>query len=207
MVSEIRIYVEGGGSSNVTKSLLRRGFSTFLNDLVECARRKRIRWSIIVCGGREQAYDDFQLALRSHPEAFNVLLVDAEAPVRFMPWRHLLLNDRWPQPSGTRDEQCHLMVQTMEAWLIADRGTLAGYYGSSFVVSALPASKDVERIDKSALESILARATRASKRGSYHKIRHGAALLEQIDPAIVRAAAPSCERLFTTLAAEMGGCP
>jgi len=72
--------------------------------------RKGIRWSIIACGGREQTYDNFLLALRSHPEALIVLLVDAEAPVRTPPWQHLRDHDSWSQPHGTRDKQCHLMV-------------------------------------------------------------------------------------------------
>ena len=207
MVTEIRIYVEGGGDSNTTKSLLRRGFSTFLGELVECARRKRIRWSIIVCGGREQAYDDFQIALRSHPEAFNVLLVDAEAPVRTTPWQHLRVRDDWSQPPGTRDEQCHLMVQTMETWLIADRRTLEQFYGSQFRSGALPSNTSIESVERAALASGLDRATQGTQKGVYHKIKHGAALLERANPMIVRAAAPSCERLFATLAAEMGGCP
>jgi hypothetical protein len=207
VVTEIRIYVEGGGNSNDTKSFLRRGFNSFLKDLIECARRKRIGWKIIVCGGREQTYDNFKTALRSHPTSFNVLLVDAEAPVGAAPWQHLHARDNWMQPPGTRDEQCHLMAQTMETWLVADRRALEQFYGPQFRASALPVTANIESIDRSALARGLDLATRGTQKGTYHKIKHGAALLEAINPVVVRAAAPSCERLFTTLAAEMGGCP
>lgn len=43
MVSEIRVYVEGGGNSKDTRARLREGFSGFLRDLVDKARQKRIR--------------------------------------------------------------------------------------------------------------------------------------------------------------------
>ncbi len=207
MVTEICLYVEGGGDSKFTKDPIRRGFSGFLNDLVQCARQKGLRWSIIACGGREQTYDNFLLALRSHPDALNVLLVDAEAPVRSPPWQHLRDHDGWHQPHGTRDEQCHLMVQNMEAWLFADRGALERFYGAGFATAALPANRNVEQIDTTVLANGLMRATQRTKKGVYKKIQHGAALLEQVDPTTVRAAAPLCDRLFVTLASEMGGCP
>jgi hypothetical protein len=175
--------------------------------LVRCARNKGIGWRIIACGSRQQAFEDFQTALLSHPDAFNVLLVDSEAPVRSSPWQHLRQRDGWAQPRGTSDEQCHLMVQNMEAWLIADPAALEKFYDQGFNSNSLPANRDVEQIDKETLARALERATARTQKGAYHKIRHGPALLEHIHPAIVRAAAPSCERLFATLAARMGGCP
>ena len=167
MVTEVRLYVEGGGDSKFTKDPIRKGFSGFLNDLVQCARRKGLRWSIIACGGREQTYNNFLLALRSHPEALNVLLVDAEAPVRVPSWHHLRDHDDWPQPPGTRDEQCHLMIQNMEAWLIADRAALERFYGAGFVAAALPSNPNVEQLDRAAMATGLARATQRTKKGGY----------------------------------------
>jgi len=95
------------------------------------------------------------------------------------------------------------MVQTMEAWLIADREALARFYGQGFGVSAIPMHSNVEQIDKSTLESALKAATRHTSKGEYHKIHHGCKLLTQLDSARVRYAALHCERLFTTLVAKM----
>lgn len=196
MVSEIRLYVEGGGAGKHTRTLIRKGFGTFLQELVEQARGQRIKWSIIACGSRWSAFEDFQTALRTHPDAFNLLLVEAEAPVQTTPWRHLQQRDAWPQPPGTSDDHCHLMVQMMEAWLMADKEALRRFYGQGFSVRSLPGNQDVEQIDRSVLERALREATRHSQRGEYHKIQHGPALLEQIDAARVRAAARHCARLF-----------
>ena len=89
MVEEIRIYIEGGGDGPKVKKAFLEGFSQFLSSLRRLARNKRICWQIIACGGRESAFDDFRIALETHHGAFNILLVDAEAPVTRTPWRHL----------------------------------------------------------------------------------------------------------------------
>lgn len=78
MVSEIALYVEGGGNSRQTKDKLREGFGEFLTELRALARSKRIGWRIVACGSRNEAYDDFCTAMRQNPDAFNVLLVDSE---------------------------------------------------------------------------------------------------------------------------------
>jgi len=61
----------------------------------------------------------------------------------------------------------------------------------------------VETIDKDALARGLKQATRDTKKGEYHKIRHGPGILETIRSSKVRSRASFCERLFSTLAAEM----
>ncbi len=92
MVSEVRIYVEGGGDGAYGKAQIRGGFGQFLRDPAAQARNKRIRWSVIACGSRNDTFDDFKEALRTHPDAFNVLLVDSEGSVAvgLPPWQHLL---------------------------------------------------------------------------------------------------------------------
>jgi len=59
MVKEIRIYIEGGGDKKETKKAIRIGFSEFLKDLRQIAQKKRIRWQIIICGSRQNAFEDF----------------------------------------------------------------------------------------------------------------------------------------------------
>ena len=52
MVTEIRIYIEGGGDSRSTKDELRGGYRVFLRDLYDLASTKRIRCRVVMCGGR-----------------------------------------------------------------------------------------------------------------------------------------------------------
>ncbi|MFK0735641.1 MAG: DUF4276 family protein [Gloeotrichia echinulata GP01] len=204
MVNEIRIYIEGGGDKKDQKDFIRQGFSKFLNRLVKIARSQKIQWHIIICGTRNNALRDFKNALISHPDAFNVLLVDAEAPVKVQsPWGHLKSRDNWDVPSGLDDSHCHLMVQAMEAWFIADIETLKKFYGQGFKENAIPKNSHVEMIDKDSLEPSLKTATRNTIKGEYQKIKHASNLLELLDVAQVRNASPYCDRLFTTLEKKM----
>ncbi len=198
MVKEIRIYVEGGGSGEI-RSQVRRGFSGFLKELRRLAQEKRIRWFLVACGSRNSTYDDFMMALRSHPDAFNVLLVDAEGPVNTDPCQHLHSRDGWDM-KDVADEQCHLMVQLMESWFLADMAMLKGYYGQGFNENPIPGRANVEEIPKDEVLSALEKATsRAEKKGRYHKTHHAPDLLEKLTASQVRSKAPHCERLFQTL--------
>ena len=201
MVNEIRVYVEGGGDGAKTKARLREGFSNFLREIVKAARNKSVKWQIIVCGSRNEAFDNFTFALQDHPAAFNVLLVDSEDPVHCAPWQHLQ-GSAWIVP-GVSDEHCHLMVQMMEAWFVADIDALSGYYGQGFKQNSIPRNPNVEEIDKERLKRALDEATRHTAKGKYQKIRHASELLARIDSAQVRQAAPHCDRLFTTLIHKM----
>jgi hypothetical protein len=204
MVREIRIYIEGGGDGKNTKALIRQGFSSFLKELVQIAQSKRIKWKIIICGSRNDAFSDFKNALEAHPDAFNVLLVDSEAPVKNSPWEHLKFRDNWDSP-GVDDTHCHLMVQTMEAWFIADINTLKKFYGQGFRENLISRNQDVEKIDKDSLAQSLKEATRNTKsKGEYQKIQHASELLKHLDTNKVRKASQYCNRLFTTLGHIMG---
>ncbi|RKI61680.1 DUF4276 family protein [Corallococcus sp. AB049A] len=185
MVKEIRLYIEGGGDTRYGKERLRAGFSRFFSALIERGRSSNIRWVFVMCGPRDAA--------------FNILLVDSEGPVKMRPWAHLASRDPWTRPRNASEDSCHLMVQTVEAWLMADLVTLQQYYGRNFAVGRLPRATDVEAIPKTALEPALVSATKTTQKGEYHKIHHCSDLLGKVDPALVRARAPHCERLFTVL--------
>lgn len=202
MVSEIRIYIEGGGDGKNTKALIRQGFRSFLKDLVQIARSKQIKWELILCGSRNNAFRNFKNALEDHPDAFNVLLVDSEASIKKSPWEHLKSRDKWDLP-GVDDIHCHLMVQAMEAWFIADIDTLRKFYGQGFRENSIPKNTNVEKIDKDSLEPSLKEATRKTSKGEYQKRQHASKLLELLDVTKVREAAPKCDRLFITLAKIM----
>jgi hypothetical protein len=201
MTNEIRIYVEGGGDSKDGKAFLRQGLGTFLSGLRESARQKKIRWAIVACGPRDRAFEDFKIALDTHDGAFNILLVDSEATVQSTPWQHLRTRDGWTKPDA-EDENCHLMVQEMEAWFIADLPSLSAFYGRNFNAKSIPGG-NVESVSKQSLNDGLRDATRDTQKGEYHKIRHGCKLLEVIDAAAVRQASPHCNRLFATLESKI----
>jgi len=95
------------------------------------------------------------------------------------------------------------MVQTVEAWLIADPDALASYYGQGFQRSALSKRQNVEAIPKTELVPSLDRATQRTQKGQYHKIRHCSDLLSRLNPEKVRSRARHCELLFTTLEARI----
>jgi Domain of unknown function (DUF4276) len=204
VVEEIQIFIEGGGENENTQSILRKGFSQFFSEITKIAKDKNMRVKFILCGGRDLAYRRFKKSLETNPDSFNILLVDAEAPVKQAPWIHLKSRDNWEKPNGADDEICHLMIQTMEAWFMADKQAIASYYGKDFQESALPSNPMIEEIPKSDLEPKLKKAASKTKKGEYQKIDHGSELLSRISAQKVRDASPACERLFQTLAGQMG---
>jgi Domain of unknown function (DUF4276) len=157
---------------------------------------------IRACGSRQNAFESFEIALAQSATSddFPMLLIDSEAPATAAnPWRHLQTRDGWVRPGRATDSQCHLMVQCMEAWFLADRQALAGYFGQHFQESALPGNPNVEAVPKLDLFDGLGRATRQTSKGAYSKGKHSFPILGALDPAKVEAAAPSAKRFLDTL--------
>jgi hypothetical protein len=206
------LFVEGGGNSNDLKTECRHGFSVFL----EKAGLKGKMPRIVACGGREQAFDRFSTAIKNGESA--LLLVDSETAVAadcqqgdsgtWKPWTHLKnrQGDNWEKPDNAVDDDCHLMVQCMESWFIADRETLKAFFGKGFNENMLPSvQKSVELIDKVQVYNSLADATKnCETKKSYGKGEHSFKILAQIDPAKVTAASPWAERFVRTAKVKMG---
>lgn len=200
---ELRLYVEGGGDSKLLRTACRQGFSEFLGK----AGLQGYMPRIVACGGRKQAYDDFCTALGNGEKA--LLLVDSEDPVTVVsPWQHLLIRqgDQWPTPAGASEEHCHLMVQCMESWFLADRQTLETFFGQGFKTNALPAAANpIEFIAKQQVYQSLENATKACKtKDAYGKGEHSFKLLALIDPANVVAASDWAKRFVDALKKQMG---
>jgi hypothetical protein len=208
VVTDIAIYVEGGGDTAETLNPFRRGMSAFLKPVVDAVRERGIRWRLIPCGGRSLAYDAFVDALANEPDVFNILLVDAEEPVTIAvaPWDHLKnrKGDKWDTPAGADDKQCQMMVACMEAWFLADPAALKKHFGGNFDSGKLPPANQAETRTKSNINDALAKATTPTPAKQYRKFRDGAKLLEKLDPAVVRKHCKWCERLFQTLAEAIG---
>jgi hypothetical protein len=232
MVREIRIYIEGSGDESEDESTtenilpkrqgftskipagkettagLRPGFVHLFKELYDLAKSKGIPIWLTMCGSRRDACEDFLMSVESYPDAFNVLLIDSESPVSetHTPWEHLR-SRKEDQPwilatQGQDDDCCHLMVQTMEAWFIADIDALSKFYNGRFKEDYLHrrlGNQSVENVPKYNLNKWLTSATNKTSKGKYHKTRHAPKLLELLDVDKVRKASPSCDRLFTTI--------
>ena len=195
----IAIYMEGGGQGRDSKAALRLGMDQFLDDIKQEFRVLRRHWRLVCCGSRNEAYRAFRRACDQGGDAIVLLLVDAEGPViAGSPIQHLSARDGW-NFDGINDRMIHLMVQTMETWIVADAAVLSGYYGQNFRSNALSNRQNLEHEPKADIDRALNEATRRTGKGQYHKIRHASDLLARIDPAIVRQRCPHCSRLFDTL--------
>lgn len=185
----VKVYVEGGGDHN--KDTIKRcneGFSSYCQQLAPAHRNPRI----VACGGRKQAFDRFITAVRNaEPGEIYVLLVDAEGPVNSnFPTQHLHTRENWVFPQ-LGCHQVFLMVQAMEAWFLADREVLAAFYDGGFLANSLPGSPtNIEAVLKVDLEPKLKHASKQTRKGEYHKTRHGFDLLGKINPDKVGNASP-----------------
>lgn len=198
-MSGLAIYMEGGGDGKESHGQLRIGMVAFLAELKDAVRLRRWRWKLVCCGGRNQAFDAFRHAREVGDFGIVVLLVDAEGPVHHAPRAHLeIRGDPWDL-NGIPDNVVHLMVQTMEAWIVADPDAVAVYYGQRFNRNALPKNPNLEDVAKADVSKALAAATGKTQKGTYHKIRHASDLLKKIDPQKVRARCANCARMFDEL--------
>ncbi|MGH8803165.1 MAG: DUF4276 family protein [Polaromonas sp.] len=197
----LHLYVEGGGDSKALHARCREGFRRFLEQAGLQGHMPRI----VACGSRNNAYDDFKTALAQG--CLAMLLVDSEAPVTAdgKPWAHLAARDAWEMPKGANDSHCHLMVQVMESWLLADRATLQAFFGQGFKAAALPAeTQPIETIPKAEVFQSLANATKDCKtKARYGKGEHSFELLGRVDPAKVTAASPWAHRFVGDLKKAM----
>lgn len=198
-LSGIRVYVEGGGDVRASQSDIKKGFANLFRRACPDLPAPKV----IACGGRSEAFRDFEIAIAEHADELCLLLVDSESPVAegVKPWTHVgqRAGDRWKRPEGAHDDHLHFMAQAMESWIMADPAALAQYYKQDFKLNALKATTDLETIDKKDLAAALELATRATRRGPYKK-SDGFVLIGLVDPQKVRARCPRhAERFFKHL--------
>jgi hypothetical protein len=194
MVAGIKVYIEGGGETRNLQRPLKNGFQVFFKDFRESARTKGLSFNVVMCGGRSQAYDDFKIALEANKDSYNFLLVDSEAPVTKGIWQHLKerKGDGWDK-IGTND-QCHLMVQCMETWFVADVEALKKVFLNDLDEAKLPDNSDLETAEKDDVQDKLNKATN----GKYHKRNKAKDILEELNPEVVRKLKHG-KRFFETL--------
>jgi hypothetical protein len=197
----VRIFVEGGGNYDRTRTAFKKAFVQFFRKALTKGPQPRVE----PCGSRDEAREDFCLSLEQDPDTCAVLLVDSEDPVTegTAPWTHLQRRDRWTSQVNVPPDQVHLMVQCMETWFLADRQTLIDFYGHEFRTNALPSHQHPEQIAKRDVIDGLSRATRDTQKGEYHKTRHGFPLLERLNPTTVRKSCPHADALLSLLSARL----
>jgi hypothetical protein len=188
---QLTVYVEGGGDGKDLRIKARQGFHQFLQKTSLKGRLPKIKAS----GSRENAYRDFCIAINNNEPA--MLLVDSEHPVEQgdSAWQHLNRYDHWRPPPNAHEEDCHMMVVCMEAWLLADPGVLQAYYGKAVNPNALPSQhRDLETVQ--APVQLLDQALAQTK---YNKSRDAFELLGRIHPTTLRQRAYWADRWLTEL--------
>ena len=210
----VTLYVEGGRDSKDQKNpniACREGFRKFITNAGIAAPTDILR--IMSCGGRGSAHKAFRTAIAQGENA--MLLVDSEEPVspqhqtdkdisKWRPWDHLKKcrkEYRLNRPNGSNDTDCHLMVQVMESWFLADPDKLKEFFGAGFNSDSLPAETDsIESIGKCRVYTLLKEASQGSTtEGTYKKGTHSFKLLSKICPAKVLRRSPWARRFVDEL--------
>jgi hypothetical protein len=128
-VKGIAIYVEGGGHTASGRAHLRTGFNALLIHQRDTVRARNLGWRLVPCGGRNETFNAFLHATRTTADEIIVLLVDAEEPVSATTpaGRVAHLQKAGCDLSSVVPERVHLMIQCMEAWIVADSEVLKSY--------------------------------------------------------------------------------
>ncbi len=185
---KVRVYFEGSNQ-------LRQGFKAFL---MKCAGQTgRSHFDLEVVAAQNEPIEDFQLALQTHADSTVLLLLDSEEPLD----AKCVNLKRIKRLRGINRNHIFWMVQLMEAWFLADHHALQTHFKRDFRHDVLPQHVDVETIPKQLVLKGLKELARKRKKGAYHKVQDGSALLNLIDPVAVASRAPECRRLCQTLQA------
>src|SRR5882672_11113628 len=92
-VDTIRIYFEGD-------KRLRPGFDQFFSGIYSLARSCGCLTRSIAARGRDEAIKDYMNALRTHPEAWNILILDSDVPDDGRLFDNLRSHSDWHPPNG-----------------------------------------------------------------------------------------------------------
>ena len=178
----MNLYLEGG-----------RHLRKPMNSFIRRAIGHRFNLRVIPCGSRSVAIDRF--AREARASSSSILLIDSEGEDLIRLAREL------SRQTGVSESarRIFFMVELMEAWFLADRNALRGYFGQGFRPNRLSGNPNVERIPKQDVLNGLINATRGSRVGAYNKGKHAARLLDRLDPDAVYRSCPNFRRLIDHL--------
>jgi Domain of unknown function (DUF4276) len=197
-----KIYIEGGGDGKALDGIFREGWRSFF----ERALGERPKPKVVRGGSRSDTIDKFLTAVKAPSQnVVPLLLVDSEGPVEGTVglWRHLASGQESLKKAKSVTDSAFLMVQVMETWFLADRATLARFFGSGFKPEKLEGWPKLEEVPKEAVLQALEAATAECSR-RYVKEKKRVAklsfeLLSRIDPQKVETACPHAKQLFERL--------
>ena len=167
MATKKILFIEG--EPNTPNGDLRQGFAKLLGKRIE-GQLPRINLG----GGKSQTVRKF-LKNKFEADAF-LLLIDLDRPEEEKE-QDIKDNDLFPQR-----ENVFYMVLEMESWFLSQPDVLDGFFGvdnkQKKVSDKLSKRKITEIPDP---KGELKKATKDSKRGEYHEIKHGVELLKLLD--------------------------
>jgi hypothetical protein len=170
-----------GSNSRLLNSECREAVTKLLK---KCGLDNRMP-AVFACGGRANAYRDFEKELRNKKPRFdNVFLwIDSEDLVANIDatWQHLVTRDGWARPKSATDEQVLLMTTSMETFIAADRAALRAHYGTCLREKILPPLEHLEQRPRAEVLDRLERATDACP-NKYKKGKRSFEVLAKLNP-------------------------
>lgn len=167
MEDKIILFIEG--ESNSSNGDLRQGFSKLLEQRLKGRLPK-----IILGNGKLQAIDKFK---NNRLESKSLLLlIDLDKP------ENTKENDLKENNLLAERRNVFYMIQEMESWFLSQPEILDSFYGSDNlnkkISEKLPKKNIIEIANP---DEKLIELTKHTKKGKYHKIRHGVELLKLLN--------------------------
>ena len=179
---KVRIYVEGGPKGTNADALrrFRSGFKQHLARLDPLLNALEVS----PCGSTDETIRDCARAVRENrSDCIVALLVDSDTAVTAeSPAKHLEAKLNSANVPQNARENIFLMVQCMEAWLVTDAAALEKCFGSKLRTDALPKNPDIEAVSKRDVFAALDDAVKSTPAERYHKVKHGAKILANLNP-------------------------
>ena len=196
-MTNIKLYVEGGGNSREQHARCREGFRKLLEKAGFLGRMPRI----IAGGGRRNTFDQFRTAIHNAKQnEYPILLVDSEDAINgnMTSWEHLKARDNWDCPYGAASDQVQLMVTCMETWIMADKTALLTYFGQCIVEDQLFPINNLEIRNRHDIQDALVAATHSCKK-TYRKGDRSFEILAELNPKILIVHLPHFAAFITSL--------
>ena len=197
----VTLYIEGGEKGKAAEARFREFWHKLFENILRFKGRK---FRIFSGGGRDDAYDDLCIGLKTaslgkaHGDNF-ALLIDSERSIDFVYSGNCQTDDEqilsflnkhygWEKPQGYVANHIFLMVSSMESWILADTDSLKRHYGDCFNLKSTRANP--ESLSPEEAYRILRKATETCDK-PYKKGSGSFEVLAKLDPEIIAKRCPS----------------